>query len=161
MLTDINILSEYRTGEDDPLTFYIACLQNSTSYDRAAGYFSSSSISEAAKGFAHFIKNDGTMRLIASPDLREEDIEAIKNAYKNKNEIIIDRLKKSLIDEEDLIKKDRLNTLAWLIAKKILTIKISVRVDKNGIPVQGIFHEKFGIFTDPKGNNIAFTGSSN
>jgi superfamily II DNA or RNA helicase len=161
MLKPSKILDEYRTGNENPLKFYILCLKNSNRYDRAAGYFSSSSISQGAKGFAPFLNNEGKIRLIASPELNDDDIDAINRGYKDRDDIICDRLAKSLNIEENNLVKDRLNILAWLIANGQLEIKISIRINENGKIVRGIFHEKFGIFKDELNDMIAFTGSSN
>jgi hypothetical protein len=54
-----------------------------------------------------------------------------------------------------------LSALAWLIASNALDIKIAIRVDSDKKIKRGIFHEKMGIFSDPLGNNVAFSGSSN
>lgn len=61
----------YRTGRDQVVPdFYIPCFKQSVRYDRAVGYFTSASLSLAARGVVHMvIQNKGKMRLVASPDL--------------------------------------------------------------------------------------------
>jgi len=69
----------YRTGRDLVVPdFYIPCFKESVSYDRAVGYFTSASLSLAARGVVHMvIRNKGKMRLVASPDLTDEDIASL------------------------------------------------------------------------------------
>ncbi|MDF2858275.1 MAG: hypothetical protein K0Q87_4126 [Neobacillus sp.] len=43
---------------------------------------------EITKGLSGLIRNDGKIRLIASPKLSDEDIEAITYGYKTKGEVI-------------------------------------------------------------------------
>ena len=58
--------------------FYIPALSVSKKYFRLAGFFSSTSIRVASKGVRNFIKNGGTMRLVAGAVLTSEDKEAIE-----------------------------------------------------------------------------------
>ena len=60
--------------------------------------------------------------------------------------------------DDNYFTNQRLNLLANLIAKDILSIKIAFK--DNGSLV-GIYHEKLGVFEDFEGNIIAFDGSMN
>jgi DNA phosphorothioation system restriction enzyme len=65
-------------------------------------------------------------------------------------------------DPEDLLVRDRLSALAWLISTGKLDIRLALRVDPLTARLQrGIYHEKFGIFTDEYENHVVFTGSQN
>ena len=61
----------YSTGDDLVKNFYIPVLSCSKNLDRSAGFFTSSSLSIAARGLARFIANDGRMRLLVGSELRE------------------------------------------------------------------------------------------
>jgi len=121
-----------------------------------ASYFNSSSLAKAAKGVTALIENGGKMKLIASPQLEEQDIEAIKKGYKQREEIIKHAILKEFDYIENKIIQKRLEFLAWLVAENLLDIKLAL-VEGN----HGIYHEKLGVLTDKEGNKIAFGGSSN
>lgn len=158
-LQDIVIEVEYRTLSVDMANdFYIPLLREAILYKRAVGFFSSSALASIAPGLFEIYKNKGKIRLVASPNLSDDDIQAIENGYKQRDEIIADALYRELKDYDDFCKMERLNLLANLIAEGVMDIKIAVSVGKNGI---GIYHEKVGIIEDLYGNKIAFSGSMN
>lgn len=132
----------------------------STRFDRAVGFFTSSSLSVAAKGLSRLIRNGGAMRLIASPSLTAEDAAAIQEGYRNREKIIARALLRELDDQRltDEVTKKRLACLAWLIEQKRLDIKIALVEDAAGV---GVYHEKIGIFHDSSGSLVSFTGSAN
>lgn len=152
--------SEYRSLIDNVIQdFYIPLLKNAAYYKRAVGFFSSTSLVEISKGIAEMAKHGGKIQIVASPFLSEEDIEAIKTGYSNREEIIESALMRQLSDEHtDYYSMERLNLLANLIADGVLDIRIAYTEDKNGI---GMYHEKMGIITDEHGNSVAFSGSMN
>lgn len=141
--------------------FYIPCLSRSTLYRRAVGYFTSRSLSVAARGVASLVSNSGKMRLIASPFLEQSDVIALQKGFCNKPEILANIVGKSFKEVEDLIQRDRLSALSWLIASRALEVRLAVRLDSSGSPSGGIYHEKLGIFSDSQGRHVAFTGSAN
>lgn len=158
-LKSIDIKNEYRTTSSNIIRdFYIPVLSESVLYQRAVGFFSSTALVQLAIGLQHIVENKGKVQLIVSPKLSEEDIKAIAEGYKNKDEVI----SKSLIDSlsEVVIEGDkkRLAFLTGLIENGILDIKIAFLKQHNQI---GMFHEKLGIMTDAKGDFITFSGSLN
>jgi superfamily II DNA or RNA helicase len=158
-LNDLNIKQEYRSFRDNVTRdFYIPILQHSSHYKRAVGFFSSSALIEISKGLSMFIKNGGYIQLVASPYLSEEDIEAIRLGYSQRNGIIKNALLRSLNNSDNYFEKERLNILANLIADGKLDIKIAITDDNSST---GMYHEKMGIFSDNNGNKIAFSGSMN
>ncbi len=159
-LKDCKIKTEYRTKIDRVVQdFYVPLLKEAVSYKRAVGFFTSSSLVNISKGIAAMAKNGGKIQLVASPYLEEDDIEAIKKGYSDRNEIIESALLKQLSDEHiDYFSMERLNLLANLIADGVLDVKIAYVEDNNGI---GIYHEKMGIIEDAEGNKVAFSGSNN
>ncbi len=52
------------------------------------GFFSSSALVEISKGIADMAKNGGKIEIVASPYLSDDDIQAIKDGYKNRQKII-------------------------------------------------------------------------
>jgi DNA phosphorothioation system restriction enzyme len=110
---------------------------------------------------AHLFNNSGKIQLVASPNLSDEDIQAIAQGYETRDEIIRRSVARTFQEVEDLLIKDRLNALAWLISSGAMEVKLAIKADNDGLPQRGIYHEKIGIFSDDDGNQVAFTGSSN
>lgn len=158
-LKDYLIKSEYRSLIDDMVRdFYIPCLENAVSYRRAVGFFSSSSLVEVSQGIAKMAQNGGKIRIVASPYLSDEDIEAIKTGYENRKEVIEQALLRQLHEPVNYYASERMNMLANLVADGILDIRIAYTMDRSGM---GMYHEKMGIIEDNEGNIIAFSGSNN
>lgn len=159
VLTDLQIEASYRSDRHQVLrSFHIPCLEQSSRYDRAAGYFTSDSLSVAASGLSRLIQREGRMRLVASPFLNEEDGQAIREGYE-KREIIERSLVRELTRDDipDPV-GERLGFLAWMVAEGLLDVRIALVENEQGI---GIYHEKFGIYKDSAGNFVAFSGSAN
>jgi superfamily II DNA or RNA helicase len=158
-LQTLTLQEEYRSDRHNLIEdFYIPCLSRATLYCRAVGYFSSSSMVAVARGLTALIRGGGKMRLIASPHLSAEDIEAIATGLQKREEIITKSLLSVLEAEFTEIARDRLACLAWLLSQGVLEIKLAI--PKN-IGNYGLYHEKLGLFADADGNSIAFTGSAN
>ena len=158
-LTDINIKQEYRSLSDDIINdFYIPLLSEATLYQRAVGFFSSSALIELTKGICGLIKNGGKIRLIASPRLSEEDIEAINNGLKKRETVIEEALLRTLESHLGDFQEERLNLLSNLIAYGKLEIKIAFLESLNEY---AMYHEKMGLITDQYNNTVAFSGSMN
>lgn len=158
-LKDIPLKMEYRSLIDNVAKeFYIPTLEEAISYKRAVGFFSSSSLVAISKGISGLVKNGGHIQLVASPNLSDEDIEAIRKGYKSREEVIKNALTKELIEPLNSYQVDRLNYLANLIADEIMDIRIAVTESNDSL---GMYHEKVGIVADSQGNKIAFSGSMN
>lgn len=159
-LKDHKVKSEYRSLIDNVVQdFYIPLLKEAVSYKRAVGFFSSSSLVEISKGIAGMAVEGGKIQIVASPYLSDEDIDAIRHGYEDRNKII-ERALLTQISEKptDYYSMERLNLLAALIADGVMDIQIAYTEDKNGI---GMYHEKMGIIEDVYGDKIAFSGSNN
>lgn len=144
----------YRTPDNIVEDFYIPLLSNAKKYDRAVGFFSSSVLIELSKGLINLVKNGGKMRLITSPKLQEQDIQAMKDGY-NKREIIDKAIMREWKEPKNYIEEERLNFLSHMIEDGYLDIKIAFKKPF------GLYHEKIGILTDTDGNAVAFSGSLN
>lgn len=157
---DHKVKSEYRSLIDNVVQdFYIPLLRESVSYKRAVGFFSSSSLVEISKGIAEMASEGGKIQIVASPYLSDEDIEAIKKGYEDRNQIIEKALLAQIAEKPtDYYSMERLNLLASLIADGVMDIQIAYTEDQRGI---GMYHEKMGIIEDAVGDKIAFSGSNN
>lgn len=162
LLSNLALNLSYRSVRDDLVgDFFNPCLENSSLYRRAAGYFSSWGLALAARGIANLTISGGKMQLVVSPFLEPEDVAVLHAAAENPAIALRAIVAKSIADIEDALIKDRLNALAWLAASGLLEIKLALRVNPHGKFARGIYHEKVGIFTDSAGNHVAFSGSSN
>jgi len=168
-LRDISLKSSYDSDQDDIVNdFYIKVLNEATSYDRIAGFFSSSSFYVSARGIAQFVRNGGRMRLIVGAHMNAADINAIIDG-KEKPEEVVSRMFNDSVStiSEDFVKR-HVQALAWMVAKGQLDIKVAIPVSRNGVPLTyeeannaGLFHQKVGILTDAKGDTVSFSGSVN
>jgi ERCC4-related helicase len=129
-------------------SFFKDALSNATSYDRIAGYFSSSII-EIAGEYIEEMK--GKVRIICNSQLQIDDVKFIKDDSQ--------AMKLEWTEgkpEEELAKiPERLIKLY----KFLITGKLEVRVLPN--EVFGLLHGKAGVITKNDGNKIAFMGSMN
>lgn len=138
--------------------FYIPLLREAVAYKRAVGFFSSSVLIEISKGIEGLVKNGGCIKLVASPKLTDEDIDAIRFGYKQREQVIQNAICRELKEPINKYQRMQLNYLANLIADGILDIKIAVTESNFKT---GMYHEKVGIIEDIEGNKIAFSGSMN
>ena len=159
-LKNMPLKNEYRSLIDNVIQdFYIPLLKEATIYKRAVGFFSSSSLVEITKGIAAMAQSGGKIKIVASPYLSAEDIEAIQRGYEERNRIIEKAVLREITDEKlDYFSMQRLNLLACLIADEVLDIRIAFTDSSSGI---GMYHEKMGIIEDREGNVVAFSGSMN
>ena len=85
MLKDLTFKGVYKSDLDNILDdFYFPALSVAHRYDRAVGFFSASAISSAAQALSIFVKNGGQIRLILGAFSNQEDLDAIKQGYKQK-----------------------------------------------------------------------------
>ena len=85
MLTDLHLHEEYFTGDKNLVeSFYRPCLSEAIEYHRSVGYFRSSVFILIGPDVINFVKRGGKIRLVSSPYLTEDDINAINAGYKNK-----------------------------------------------------------------------------
>ena len=166
---ELRLQATYQPHEDRLGRFYIPTLRLATSYDRLVGYWRSSSLAVAAAGLTHFLHNareqGGRMRIIAGAELTDQDIEAIANG-ESLDQVVAARLLDDPDAAEDIVVKQRLRLLAWMVREGFLEIKIGVPLDPDGKPLapaeaDRLFHTKFGILTDGHGDRIAFQGYVN
>lgn len=148
----------YRTGsENEPIEFYMAGLIHSKRFDLLLGYFSSAAINVLSLGFATFLYNGGTMRLVVNNILSQADKDAISAG-------VAGDVRHTSIDLNDVKQLRRtlddygthfFSCLAWLIANRRIQIKIIK--PKSG---KGIAHYKSGMFADDF-DSVGFKASCN
>jgi len=167
-LRDIELKASYESGQNDLIRdFYVPVLENAVTYDRIAGFFSSTSLAIAAKGIAGLINNNGKMRIIACPDLSRQDADALTKAVITPEAYFDKYTTEMFTDIEDGFQRDHIKALGWMIANGLLEMRIAVVhnmdyvYDGMQIETSGIFHQKVGIVGDENGNSISFSGSIN
>ena len=157
-LKDLPIRLSYKSkGKDNMLdAFLIPALKQSVVYKRSVGFFSSSVFEIIDAGLTQFINNDGRIQIICSPELSEEDMEAIHLGYEMKRSISEKAILKDLEVCLEKITNDNLRLLVELIRRDQMNIMV-VDVDDN----MGIYHDKIGILKDADDNEVLIVGSPN
>ena len=157
-LNGLDFKHNYNNQEDDIIRdFMLPSLKEAVRYDRAVGFFSSSSLMSISIGIKKLVENGGHIRLVCSPRLSKEDIEAIKSGY-DEREVIENALERDFTPPKDYFEEERLNILSHLIADGILDIKIAyVKSDSPN----SLYHVKMGVIYDENANYVAFNGSMN
>lgn len=157
-LRSLSLNGRYRSNLDDVVEgFYIPCLSAASTYSRAVGYFTSTSMALFARGLKDFADRGGSMRLIASPHLDADDILDIDRGYDLRQVLERATLREIQREEDDDLRRG-LGLVGRLIAEGRLDIKLAF-VERQGRI--GIYHEKIGVFRDGFGDLVAFTGSAN
>ena len=140
-------------------SFYKPCLENSELYRRSTAYFTGGVYALAASSYKDFfIQNKGYIELVTSPFFDKNVHDAFKDydQFKNDNIVVESLIENSLERlEETKGGKDLIELISILLGLNKLKIKIAL------VPEPGIHHEKVGIFKDPLGNSISFSGSIN
>ena len=124
-------------------------------YKRSVGFFSSGVLETIMDGIATLARNGGKIMLVASPNLNDEDVEAINKGYEQRERMVKDAFSRDFIDELEKLSEVRLQLLTYLIRKGVLDIKIAITDDC------GIYHDKLGVLKDFDNNTVVFYGSSN
>ncbi|MEU7222875.1 DEAD/DEAH box helicase family protein [Streptomyces chrestomyceticus] len=158
MLRDADLGPEYRSDRGHIIEdFYLPALRAASHYDRAVGYFTSSSLALLGQGLNDFIDRDGVIRIIASPYLEENDIAEIEAGYALR--AVLERA--ALRDLAQAIEEPHaargLGKLGRLVAEGRVEFKLAYVVSDNRV---GMYHEKIGIFRDGR-DLVAFKGSAN
>ncbi|MBN1459332.1 MAG: DEAD/DEAH box helicase family protein [Armatimonadetes bacterium] len=162
-LKALSLATSYHKGENDiAAEFYLPCMRNAVSYDRAVGFFSSSVYVLAWPELAGFVERRGRIRIVCSPILSPDDVEAIRLGCGAEVEARIDQQIakeiRSLAADEVLGKPTRV--LATLVQIGVVEIRLAFMT--NTTPAHArIFHDKLGIFADRDANAVAFRGSMN
>ena len=159
MLKDILLKNSYSSGFDEPREFFTEALIESKNFDLGLGFFSSSGIRSLSYGFALFVANGGKMRVVINDVLSEVDKRAILLGQKDK---VADELCERIISDIEKMKEtfsqaDELFFRCFSYLISIKRIEFVATLSAKG----GLAHDKYGIFTDSKGDKVAFIGSAN
>lgn len=146
-LRSLPFRDRYRSDQEDVVqNFFVPAFTVANSYSRAVGYFTSTSLALYARGIETFAERGGSMRLIASPHLNEDDIVDIERGYDIR--AVLERATLRALDQEQPeAVLDGLGMLGRLIAEGRLDIKLAF-VEQAGRV--GIYHEKIGIFREDR-----------
>lgn len=136
--------------------FLAPCLNSSVSYDRAAGFFSSSLFILAPATWADFFLKNGRMRLLCSVELTPSDSSYLRNDQSSK----LDLRQEFARTWAGLSRLPRGELTARLMRSLIHHSRLELRV-ATFRKTNGLFHDKIGIFSDAEGNQVSFTGSAN
>ncbi len=159
MLRDCKFELSYSSGlQHGPKEFFTEALIESKSFDLGLGFFSTSGIRCLAYGFALFIANGGRMRVVINHILSEQDKLAIERGQSG----VIDSFEDQILNNvtqlcSTLSRQDEqfFNCFSYLIS--VDRIEFVATVSTQG----GLGHDKYGVFTDDRGNKVAFSGSAN
>ena len=155
---------EYRTGSSNALDdFFRPALAQSAYYWRAVGFFSSTAFESFGEPLHDFVQRGGSIRLICSVELREDDIQAIEQGQ-SVAATTEERIKEIIASEFSGEIGPGVRALCSLLEIGQLELRIADTESH-----RGIFHEKVGIFFDagpfpgPECPQVyvAFSGSTN
>lgn len=154
---EIELSRSYISRGDNNIakSFLVPALKCSKEYMRSVGFFSSDVLLPIMDGIVSLSRRGGSIKLIASPQLSQEDIDAISLGYSRRDELLRGIFDRTFISEMEKLDDNALQILSTLIARGILDIKIAIT---DGI---GEYHDKLGILQDLDGNTLAFFGSAN
>lgn len=172
-LRELEFKAVYHPGkpeEDIVGELLIPALSRATTYQRVAGYFSSTALAVAAQGIAAMVAGGGKYQLVTSHELVKSDLSNLHEAYESKQ--VEDTLISSFLETwrqlqslEQALKKRHVEAMLWLMRESRLEVKVVVPFRNEEIILDSSlvdkFHPKFGIITDPQGDSIAFAGSAN
>jgi superfamily II DNA or RNA helicase len=153
---ELPLSHHYNSDECDVMRdFYRPIIERSVRYDRAVGYFSSTTLRACARELATFIHQEGRIRFVIGCLVSDEDAAALKTGEISEADQarIREEIKTQLLalQEQDL---DSAVLFSRLIVAGVIDVKFALRAT-------GIYHEKFGVFTDAYGCKVAFIGSAN
>ena len=161
MLKDLRIKKVYTSDSSDILNeFFNPVLEQASTYDRIAGYFSPRVLALASRGFAKMIANQGKIRLITSVQVDKETFNALKDIANPTTKDILSLQSFKNFDENELLdelSKNYYKMFLLLVKNGVIDMRIAIVDSEDG----GIFHEKKGIVIDSEGNGISFSGSNN
>ena len=139
------------------MNFLQDCLSNSVSYHRAAGYFSSSVYLAAQESLTTFIGNGGIIKLVCSPRLMPEDLEAIEQGQQSR--LVMEKSLER--DLAEMLSTDETRSATKLLGKLVALGNLEIKIATRENFGRGIFHSKVGVFEDASGGKIGFIGSTN
>jgi len=144
----------YPTEDNLDSDLFLPVTKDSCSIDCMVGYFTSGSLLELAQALVCFFNSDlnSKMRLIVSPNLMDDDVEAISEAISYDKSLIPFLFPGFSLDEKTF-RNNSVRSLCYLVASGRIEIKVALKDD-------GLFHTKCWIFNTSQGD-VAIHGSGN
>ncbi len=160
MLRDLDLLPVYDSEKYDLIhDLQVPLLQNSQTYLRGVGFFTSGWLRLASNGITCLAKSGGKAKIIVSPILDNDDWEAIKLGQQAKESNFLKNiLLKNIELLESTLENDTRNGLSWMVADNFLEFRFAIPRDRNS---GGDYHDKVGVFKDSFGYCVAIHGSLN
>jgi len=140
-------------SDSDVQSFYNTILSCTKIYRRASAYFSHGFYQYISKGLSKLLENNGQMKLLLSTEIDPVSYAEIKEGYElrnNKSDYILECISKGHIDLDNIDS----SIVVYLIAIDKLDIKFVFKEE-------GLFHDKYAIFTDSFNDELILTGSGN
>lgn len=164
----LGLKARYRSGEDRlGRDFFSKVLAHATSYDRAAGYFSSGALNAWVDAIPGLAERCAKLRLLIAPELSAADRATLQAAIGTSEESrlhteeeLMHRLVEAATNIESSIPSEgeRAKLLTWLLASGMLELRFAWFQGETG---EELYHEKFGVVTLSTGQRISFGGSAN
>jgi len=160
MFRKLNLLPVYDSAEYSLINdLIVPLLQNSSSYLRGVGFFTSGWLKLAAHGLTELIEKGGKARIVVSPILEKSDWEAFQIGEEARsNEELKKILSNNIDDIASALESNTLNALAWMISDDLLEFRFAISRDPYS---RGDYHDKVGVFIDDQGDIVAIHGSFN
>ena len=165
VLSELTLKTSYHKGRDDIAeSFYLPCMRRASQLDRAVGYFRSTAFIVAWPALRAFVERGGTIRVLCSQVLPNDDIDALEKGYAARADAAL--AARFLEEVRSLLRDDVMRqparVLAALVARGTLDLQIAILRESQTRTASGrIFHDKLGIFRDEHSNLIVFKGSMN
>ena len=157
MLKDLQLRDNYSSDDSSILEdLFRPCLRQSEVYYRSVGYLDSKVLAHLGHEFERLSIRGHSARLLIGQTVSIADYLAIKQGRKNPTQFLdipdLDALWQET--QADDTKQRGLLVLSWLVARRTLAIRYSIRP-------KGIHHDKFAYFRDAAGNEIVAHGTNN
>lgn len=151
-------------SQDIACDFLIPVLEVAETYDRLSGYFNSGMIAAAPRGMGSFLSRGKKMRVIASPQFSNSDIEVLKGGVSDGERLSrIDRALSRGIENLDAIvdefERDHVAAFCWSLQSGQIEIRIAIPLENAAR--EPLFHTKIGFVSDKFGDSLSFSGSIN
>jgi superfamily II DNA or RNA helicase len=154
---ELLLKEQYDTSIEDVINeFYRPVLEKAVSFDRAAGFFSPEVLLNSLDSLKIFIRNNGKMRFIISPLLRNNELLEIQEALNN-SEIALVLFEKHFLNaiEESESNFRAAQLFVALQEKGFMEVLIALPRSE-----RGLFHQKISIYFDGE-EHIVSNGSNN
>ena len=157
MLKDLHLRDNYSSDDSSILEdLFRPCLRESEVYYRSVGYLDSKVLALLGHEFERMAIRGHSARLLIGQTVSVADYLAIKRGRKNPTQFLdipdLDALWQDTHSDET--KQRGLLVLSWLVARRTLSIRYSIRP-------RGIHHDKFAYFRDADGDEVVAHGTNN